>query len=326
MARNQNNVVISMASDWMTPEQDHQWRLSLEVRLRRAHGDGLQDFFSTVMERRFKSDFVRVRPMGRLGDKGCDGYLQSTGQLYQCYGKVGDAALNVGTATAKMVDDYDKAATHFKDIMKEWHFVHNLIDGVPSEMILTLGSLKSKNGSCKVGLAGPEWFADTIFNLDEANVVDVLGPAATADQTYGLDLEMVRELLEAMTENIHTTPIDEGDPRPVPVDKLKFNKLSSHWQYLIRAGSPNAPHVQKYFDRHRDPEFGKLVAKTFKEKYTTLKLQGLPPDAIMAELYTQTAGNGIVSAMRQVATQAVLAYVFDSCDIFEDRSQAVPTQ
>src|SRR5690349_11146856 len=112
----------------MTPEQNWQWRLSLEVKLRRLHGDGFQDFFATIMERRHKSDFVRVRPFGALGDKGCDGYLSATGRLYQCYGKIGDASLNVAQTIKKMNDDFAKAVEHFGKIMKEWHFAHNLID------------------------------------------------------------------------------------------------------------------------------------------------------------------------------------------------------
>lgn len=215
-------------SAWMTPEQKWQWRLSLEVKLRRTHGDALQDFFSTVMERRHKNDFVRVRPFGGLGDKGCDGYVLSTGQMYQCYGKVGDAALNVSSTTTKMVDDFGKANKNFNGVMKEWHFVHNLLDGVLSDVILTLDGLKKGNGSCKFGIAGPEWFADTIFDLNEADVIEFLGPAATAEQSHGLDIEEVKELLAAITGGIHSAPIDEGDPRPVPVDKLEFYQRAAH--------------------------------------------------------------------------------------------------
>lgn len=312
-------------SSWMTPEQIWQWRLSLEVKLRRLHGDALQDFFSTVMERRHKSDFIRVRPHGQLGDKGCDGYVLSTGQLYQCYGKVGDAALNVKTTKEKVIEDYGKATKNFSSIMKEWHFVHNLLDGVPSDIVITIGDLKSSFPLCKFGMAGPEWFVDTIFALPESDIIEFLGPTATADQTHGLDMDEVRELLLAVTEGMSEAPIDEGAPHPVPVDKLDFNKLASHWRSFVRSGSPNAPYVQKYFDRHHNPEFGKVVAASYSDKYAALKLQGLPPDAIMAELYHQTAGNGTVQPARIVAVQAVLAYVFDSCDIFEDRPEAVET-
>ena len=309
-------------SSWMTQEQIWQWRLSLEVKLRRLHGDGLQDFFSTVMERGHKSDFIRVRPFGSLGDKGCDGYVCSTGQMYQCYGKVGDAALNVGTITAKMKDDFAKADKNFGQTMKEWHFAHNFLDGVPSEVVSTLEELKANNPKYKFGHAGQEWFVDKIFGLTESDIVEFLGPAATAEQSHGLNMDEVKELLASLTRDIDEAPIDEGNPRPVPVDKLEFNHLANHWRHFIRSGSPNAAHVAKYFDRHSNPELGKLVAKIFRDKYDVLKLQGLAANAIMSELYKQTAGNGIVSPQRQVAVCAVLAYLFDSCDIFEERPTA----
>ncbi len=201
----------------MTSEQIWQWRLSLEVKLRRIHGDALQEFFSTVMERRHRTDFVRVRPYGSLGDKGCDGYVLPSGQLYQCYGKVGDAALNVATTKAKVVEDFGKATKNFSSIMREWHFVHNLLDGVPSEIITTIGELNSAYPQYKFGVAGYEWFVETIFGLSESDIMEFLGPAATADQTHGLDLDEVKELLLGITKDMDEAPIDEGAPHRVHV-------------------------------------------------------------------------------------------------------------
>lgn len=73
-------------SDFFTPTQRYYWRIALELKLRKSNSDAFQDFFSTVMGLLHGDDFVRVRPYGVLGDKGCDGYLQSNGQLFQCYG------------------------------------------------------------------------------------------------------------------------------------------------------------------------------------------------------------------------------------------------
>jgi len=39
----------------------------------------------------------------------------------------------------------------------------------------------------------------------------------------------------------------------------------------------------------------------------------------MSGLYEMVAGIGNVTASRQVAAQAVLAFLFESCDIFEDQ-------
>jgi len=58
------------------------------------------------MEKVHGNDFVRVRPFGTLGDKGCDGYLASNGQVFQCFGKLEDAAPNSAAIVQKLKDDY----------------------------------------------------------------------------------------------------------------------------------------------------------------------------------------------------------------------------
>ncbi|QBD80397.1 hypothetical protein EPA93_32265 [Ktedonosporobacter rubrisoli] len=39
-------------------------------------GNAFQDFFSEIMEKCHPSDFQRVRPWGRMGDRKNDGYLR----------------------------------------------------------------------------------------------------------------------------------------------------------------------------------------------------------------------------------------------------------
>ena len=55
--------------------EEHWWKISLRLKLRQSSGDQFQQFFSLLMEQLHGSDFVRIRPFGQLGDKGCDGYL-----------------------------------------------------------------------------------------------------------------------------------------------------------------------------------------------------------------------------------------------------------
>lgn len=55
-------------------KQRYWWRIALELRLRKCNGNAFQNFFSTVMAQLHGDDFVRVRPFGKLGDKGCDDY------------------------------------------------------------------------------------------------------------------------------------------------------------------------------------------------------------------------------------------------------------
>jgi hypothetical protein len=92
------------------PIQLWQYKLSFDVKIRNAYGTAFQDFFSTVMEKLHGDDFVRVRSFGSLGDKGCDGYLSSNGQVFQCYGKLEDAPPNAAGIVKKLEFDYGLAA------------------------------------------------------------------------------------------------------------------------------------------------------------------------------------------------------------------------
>jgi hypothetical protein len=68
---------------------------------------------------------------------------------------------------------------------------------------------------------------------------------------------------------------------------------------------------------------GERVADVFRVHYRYLKDQHLPPAAIMSGLYEAVAGTGAVSPPRQVAVQALLAFLFESCDIFESQPELV---
>jgi len=111
----------------LSSEQTYRWRIALELKMRKSHGDAFQDFVCTTMEEVFGSDFVRVRAFGQLGDKGCDGYVRSVGRVFQCYGALDGAKEGrVAYLVTKMGDDFDKAMKNIPEIMKEWHMVHKL--------------------------------------------------------------------------------------------------------------------------------------------------------------------------------------------------------
>ena len=61
-------------------------KVLLEAKLRRCSSDAFQAFFSEVMSEVHRSDFIKVRAYGSLGDQGCVGYPLDSGKLYQCYG------------------------------------------------------------------------------------------------------------------------------------------------------------------------------------------------------------------------------------------------
>lgn len=307
-------------SGWLTYERRWVWKIALELKLRRVNGVAFQDFFSDVMERAHGDDFIRTRPYGQRGDKGCDGFLRSLGQVFACYGKLDDACPSVAALVEKMDDDYGKACKHLKAVLRGWYFVHNMLDGTPTEAtVLKLGDLEVANPSHSFGVIGREGIEQRVFSLNEADIVSLIGPAVSAEDTRNMKLEIVAELVDAVIEAVEVSPLDGGALKPVPFGKLTFNGLPKHWCHTVVAAMPNIHHVRDYFRRHLDPERGARVAAIFNGRYLALKRQGLAPDSIMGNLYDDIVGIGSVTNDRVVAAQAVLAFLFDACDIFEDK-------
>jgi hypothetical protein len=307
----------------MTAEQRYWWSVALELKLRKCSGDAFQDFFSNVMGQLHGSDFVRVRAFGKLGDKGCDGYLASSGQVFQCYGALNGSLGKVAYLVKKMATDFAKALGAIPSIMKEWHMVHNLVDGLPIEAVTQLDTLQKSDPQRKFGFIGLDGFQERVFSLDLAQIEQLLGVVATSQDSADLQLTELRALVTSVAATADKVEFDVTTIRPVPPEKLAFNKLPSHWRSLIAGGWQNAHLVKAYLDQHSNPLVGETIAQAFRARYQYLKSQGIGPGAIMSALYDMVTGVGSVAPARAVAAQALLAYLFENCDIFEGELQGV---
>jgi len=302
---------------------EHLHKISLRLKLRQSSGDAFQEFFSVVMGKLHGEDFVRVRPFGRKGDKGCDGYLQSSGQLFACYGAVNGEKAKVDYLIGKMDEDFSKAKTHLPGIMKEWHMVHNLVDGLPVEALTKLEELKGANRNIKFGFVGLEGFETRIAMLDPAVIDELLGPRATNKDAQEMQLTELQALISGIIAGVDSAKRFAGPIDPVPSDKLDANGLPHHWHQLIEQGWKNARFVADYFDRHHEPLTGERIALLFRERYMYLRAQSLSGESTMDSLYEFVTGPGSVAPARQVAGLALLAHLFESCDIFENLSSKV---
>ena len=222
--------------DPFTASQRYYWRIALELKLRKCNGDAFRDFFSTVMGLLHGDDFVRVRPYGALGDKGCDGYLQSNGKVFQCYGALAGELKQVATLTTKMKDDFAKALKNLTAIMREWHMVHNIADGLPVEALTTMNALKDSNPSLAFGFVGVEGISERVFRLQPAQIESFLGPVASDADATTLDAAALRNLVQHLRSEADAIDFNSTDLRPVPLHKLTYNNLPNHWKQLIAGG------------------------------------------------------------------------------------------
>ena len=207
----------------------------------------------------------------------------------------------------KMDEDYKKAADKIPAIMKEWHMVHNLVEGLPTPAVEKLNELANGDPNRQFGFIGAVRGLPNEFSIStphRSKTCSVSSPQAKTARTSRwrnsvISLAHVAAAGDQVTFDVTTI-------RPVPPQKLEFNNLPSHWRLLISGGWQNAHHVTSYLGNHSDPLVGEKIAQVFRAKYAYLKAQNLTPDAIMSALYETVTGIGNVTPERQVAAQALL--------------------
>ena len=292
--------------------------LNLDLKLRTSTGTAFQDLLSTVLEKSLGDDFVRIRPFGSLGDRGCDGYRPSTGCVYQSYGALNGETNAVATLVGKIKDDFAKAYAddELGPLMKEWRFAHNLSAGTPIEASLAIDELASKHPTIKIGLVGPPAIMDSAFQLPIAKLEQIIGPTQEPFHVSVAVAEL-RQLVAVLARDADTVVAESVDLRPVPVKKLEYNKLPWRWKNTIEMGWKDTHVVGEYIDNHADPTIGDRIATLFRTRYKDLKLQELEPGGIMDHLLMVVVGYGTVTHPRMVAAYALLAFLFENCEIFE---------
>ena len=273
--------------------------------------DEFQNFFSSLMEKRYPSDFQRVRPWGRSGDRKNDGYLRSKRILFQVYAP---NEMAEAEALDKIDSDFTGALPYWQAHFEEWVFVHNSRTGLGPGVTKMLLDLADQHKPLRLSSWGYEELRRELFSLTDLDIASLLGPAPT---THHFSNMRFTELQKVIMTIAYQNPLPIQDIRPVPADKLSANALSQNVQILFTAGMSKADLVDSFFQRWHDPRLGDQIAEAFRQKYIALRDQNLPPDDIFTELRRFTGGEQQSEPDHDVAVLAVLAYFFEQCDIFE---------
>lgn len=270
-------------------------------------GDEFQDFFASIMEKRHPGDFRRVRPWGRYGDQKNDGILPSQRTLFQVYGP---NDLSAAETIAKIDEDFSGALPHWSAHFDLWVFVHNSRQGLGPHVTAKLLELDGPEVHVKPW--GFEELRQRVFQLNQADIASLLGPAPSRRAMLDLGLDTLAPILD----HLATAPAPAlPDLRPPPADKLMRNMLSVHVEALLKAGMSRADLARMYF--RVQPTRRDEIAESFRVRYESARSLGRTPDEAFADLQRHAGGNEVPTAARQSGVLAVLAYFFEECDIFE---------
>ncbi len=293
------------------------YELKFEVTFYAKDGNAFQDFFSEIMEKCHPGDFLRVRPWGKVGDRKNDGYLRSKRTLFQVYAP---NEMSAYEATTKIHADFHGALPYWEKYFDKWVFVHNSRKGLGPDITAKLLELDDCHKRVIVRSWGFEELRINVFSLNEVDLASLLGPAPSAKDMFDVRYDNIHEVLRHIAKQ--EAPIFQ-DLRPVPPEKLQFNRLSESVRILLTAGMQKSELVRNFFTDHYDPQYGDEVAAAFKKEYNRFRNLEMDPDLIFRKLQEFTGGTDQGTPAEQAAVLAVLAYLFEQCEIFERPSVEV---
>jgi ABC-3C protein len=286
------------------------YELKFALEFRSRLGTEFQDFFSSIMERGYPTDFQKVKPYGNNGDRKCDGYQRSLKRVYQVYAP---EKMQVASTNRKIEEDFTGAVEHWAMNMASWIFVHNQWRGVPADVLQKLLVINGTSGVTVFSWCEPE-LHDEFFRLSLETQALVLGPAPTPQSLVRIQLKDVIQVASVIAQQDAPPP---EEIRRVPAGKLKANSLSEHVQSLLTMGSRKSKLVKRFFDEWHDPELGDRIARAFRSKYEELRAGNVVSDEAFFELWKFSGGGSQKSIDQEAAVLAVLAFLFEECEIFE---------
>lgn len=145
----------------------------------------------------------------------------------------------------------------------------------------------------------------------EATIQAALG--ATMGEVSSADLEVV-------VRGVHTTTFSEPTDFSItdPSTKMQTNQLSPSTGALLRLGLAASRDVERYLARMSevDPFVGERLKAAFQAEYRSRHESGLRGDALF-EAMREFATRGFAELRLQATALAVLAYLFEACEVFE---------
>ena len=274
-------------------------------------GKAFEDWFTRLAEFALGSDFERVRPYGAEGDSKTDARTRSDRTIYQCYAP---ETLSRDRLIAKMNDDFTGAVANWPNWIRRWVFVHNDLRGLAKAIYDHQDALRSMHPSVEIEIWGEAALTRLADRMDLSGWETMFGVVPSRNDVEALAPDDVAEVIRYLERE---EPSPEGETVRAPsVDKIAKNALSGDVLRLLKVGQQKDHLVRRFFESHPRPHVGDNIAEAFRLRYRELRDAGQPPDDIFAGLQRATGERG--SPKRQVAALAVLSYLFDRCDIFED--------
>jgi hypothetical protein len=188
-------------------------------------------------------------------------------------------------------------------------------------IIEALAKLRQENPKIKIGHYGYEELLAKFRKLTLEDLESWFGQSLTMEATVNLGYQDLMAVLNHISVAPSPAP---SEVRDVSRGKIEANLLSQAVADFLKIGMQKSQLVMQFFGAWKNPVYGEQIACAFRNEYSALReaVPALHPDEIFGRLESWAGGTVNNTPTHKAAVLAVMAYLFDECEIFED-AQAV---
>jgi hypothetical protein len=131
--------------------------------------------------KRYKPEFMQIRPYGNIGDRKCDGLFLADSTIFQVYSP---DELKQSEVQKKIDEDLAGAVKHWGDSLKTWVFVYNVRRGLPPDIPKTLQEQQKQYPNIKIDHLSSDALWEMARELSLQQRAEVLSAPAGYEYLY----------------------------------------------------------------------------------------------------------------------------------------------
>lgn len=301
-------------------------RIMFKNKVYELDAQAFESLFTLVMQKNNKN-FEQVKPYGNIGDWKNDGFDKTAGVYYQVYSPEDISKANtVSNAEDKLTVDFEGLYSHWNSLypINSFNFVLNdKYKNAPPQLHAALASLENKYPKVKFKLFLAKDLEDVFMSLSDDDMISIVGCIANpADQLdFSALTEVITHLMNMKVDNSLFASLVVPDFN----EKLKFNKLSDQAGLQLKTASYQVGGLNKFFRSNsnftKDQIQQRVVSAYLAASDSIDKSNENYSDLVFYKLIELIYPDG--SSSIRNAVLILLAYFFESCDIFERPTKGV---
>ena len=158
----------------MKPLDKHYLWLQFWHKIHTKNWTEFQSFFEDITQKAYP-DFQKIRPYGKEGDGGNDGYIKRLGTYYQVYAP-SSPGMKEADAAKKLATDFEKLKREWDEVseVKKFYFVYNDKNlGSIQKLEAAITNLQKNNPTIEFEIFNSIKLEKVFFELNESDILNL---------------------------------------------------------------------------------------------------------------------------------------------------------